>query len=209
MQPVFPPAVRVPLPCAQEGHLRMWTPLAFPRAGGLLLPWSGLASPHHALPSSRSRQSPGHTLWDHTSAPPSSLQVIFLLTIYHGEEKVTISVCSEVCVGGGGGGELCTGLLGGGLRGAAHGSRPSSSEWQRCSGRLLSTAHGEGVTLRGSRRHLGKWEQADPQMGKRRASFTQQAALTQQGELPEEEVWPEQRVGWSPGSPEPCRWEPL
>ena len=39
-------------------------------------------------------------------------------------------------------------------------------------------------------------------MGKRRASFTQQAALTQQGELPEEEVWPEQRVGWSPGSPE-------
>lgn len=40
-------------------------------------------------------------------------------------------------------------------------------------------------------------------MAKRRASFTQQAALTQQGELPEEEVWPEQRVGWSPGSPEP------
>ena len=40
-------------------------------------------------------------------------------------------------------------------------------------------------------------------MGKSRASFTQQAALTQQGELPEEEVWPEQRVGWSPGSPDP------
>ena len=85
----------------------------------------------------------------------------------------------------------------------AHGSHPTSSEWQRCSGRLLSTGHGEPVTLRGNRRHLGKWEQADPQMGKSRASFTQQAALTQQGELPEEEVWPEQRVGWSPGSPEP------
>ena len=39
--------------------------------------------------------------------------------MYQGEEKVTISVCSEVCVGGGGGGESCPGLLGGGLRGAA------------------------------------------------------------------------------------------
>ena len=32
---------------------------------------------------------------------------------------MTISVCSEVCVGGGGRGESCPGLLGGGFQGAA------------------------------------------------------------------------------------------
>ena len=40
------------------------------------------------------------------------------LLLYHVEEKVTISVCPEVCVGGGGGGELSW-TLGGSLRGAA------------------------------------------------------------------------------------------
>ena len=77
--------------------------------------------------------------------------------------------------------------------------------WEGAFGGLHSTLRSSWLegNFKGKQKGPREVGAGGPQVGKSRASFTQQAALTQQGELPEEAVWPEQRVGWSPGSPDP------
>lgn len=68
--------------------------------------------------------------------------------LYHVEEKVTISACPEVCVGGGGGGEFCPGLWEGAF-GGLH-STPRSS-WLEGNFKGKQKGSGSGLTADGEK----------------------------------------------------------